>query len=378
MHGITRGLLDAGHQVKVLCISTPKHPLNVTTLPAEYRERTRIEGVFIDTSLNIVDAFTDLVTADNYNISRFFSPDMDIRLTQLLAQEEFDVIHLESLFTTPYLPTLRRYSRARIVLRSHNLEHVIQERIAQGERNILKKPYRRFLAKQLKTYEREVLGRVDGVAAITLADARHLESLGSSTPIVTVPFGLATSEYDAPALDGPPIFFHLGSMDWLPNEEGIRWLLRTVWPRVLRKHPEAKLHLAGNSMPKDLLRAHIPGTVITGHVPDATGYMAQRHVMVVPLFSAGGMRVKIVEGMALGKCVISTPVGAEGIRCTNGENILIAGSAPAFTEMIDRVLTEPELAPRIGENARQLVHREHTNAHAIHELVALYSSLAAT
>lgn len=76
----------------------------------------------------MVDAFTDLVTADNYNISRFFSPDMDIRSIQLLSQEEFDIIHLESLFVTPYIPTLRRYSNARIVLRSHNLEHAIQER----------------------------------------------------------------------------------------------------------------------------------------------------------------------------------------------------------------------------------------------------------
>ena len=116
MHYITRGLLEAGHQVKVLCISTDKHPLKVAAIPEEYRARTGIEGVFVDTSLNVVDAFTDLVTADNYNISRFFSPDMDIRLIQLLSQQEFDIVQLESLFVTPYIPTLRRYSKAPIVL----------------------------------------------------------------------------------------------------------------------------------------------------------------------------------------------------------------------------------------------------------------------
>ena len=113
--------------------------------------------------------------ADNYNISRFFSPDMDIRLIQLLSREEFSIVQLESLFMTPYIPTIRRYSRARIVLRSHNLEHVVQERLAKGERHLLKKPYRRFLAKQLKDYEHEVLGRVDGVAAITPSDAEHFK-----------------------------------------------------------------------------------------------------------------------------------------------------------------------------------------------------------
>ncbi len=375
MHSITQGLLDAGHEVKVLCISTPKHALNVSLLPKEYRERTRIEGIFVDTSLNIVDAFTDLVTADNYNVSRFFSPDMDIRLIQLLGQEEFDIIHLESLFTTPYIPTLRRHSKARIVLRSHNLEHVIQERLAQKEHNILKKPYRRFLARQLKAYEEAVLDQVDAVATITSADARHMESYGSPTPIATVPFGLDPAEYVRPFPEGPPIFFHLGSMDWLPNQEGIRWLLRSVWPRVVQAHPDARLHLAGNRMPKDMIRARMPGTTVTGRVPDAIGYMADRHVMLVPLFSAGGMRVKIIEGMAMGKCVISTPVGAEGIHCTDGENILFADSAAAFAETIDRVIADPPFAAHIGENGRLLVEREHTNAHTIHELVALYSSL---
>ncbi len=375
MYNITRGLLGAGHEVKVLCISTQKHPLKVSAVPAGFREQTRIEGVFVDTSLNVVDAFTDLVTADNYNISRFFSPDMDIRLIQLLSQEQFDIIHLESLFVTPYIPTLRRYSKARIVLRAHNLEHVIQERIAQGERNILKKPYRKFLAKQLRNYEREVLAQVDGVAAITAADAHAMASHGGSTPITTIPFGLDPDEYAVSNPPGPPVFFHLGSMDWLPNEEGIRWLLRTVWPRLLKAHPQAKLHLAGNRMPKDMIRARLPGTTVVGRVPDANRYIAQRHVMLVPLFSAGGMRVKIIEGMAMGKCIISTRIGAEGIDHEPGSNILIADTAAEFTGQMEKVLANPQLIAEIGANAANLVRSRHNNTRIIQELTAFYASL---
>jgi glycosyltransferase involved in cell wall biosynthesis len=375
MHNITRGLLDAGHAVKVLCISTPKHPLKVSAIPDDFREQTRIEGVFVDTSLNVVDAFTDLVTADNYNISRFFSPDMDIRLIQLLSQEEFDIIHLESLFVTPYIPTLRRYSKARIVLRAHNLEHVIQERIAAGERNFIKKPYRKFLAKQLRTYEREVINQVDGVAAITAADAHEMAAHGSKTPITTIPFGLNPAEHQVSNPQGPPIFFHLGSMDWQPNEEGIRWLLRAVWPRLLRSHPEAKLHLAGNRMPKDMIRAKLPGTTVVGRVPDANRYIAQRHVMLVPLFSAGGMRVKIIEGMAMGKCVISTRMGAEGIDHTPGKDILLADTAAEFIEQMEKVLEQPQIAAEIGANAAELVRNRHNNARIIENLVDFYASL---
>ncbi len=375
MHGITMGLLNAGHEVKVLCICTPKHPLDMAAMTKEYREATRVEGIFTDTSLNIVDAFTDLVTADNYNISRFFSPDMDIRLIRLLSAEQFDVVLLESLFVTPYLPTIRRYSHARIVLRSHNLEHVIQERMANSEKNVFKKPYRRFLAKQLKTYELAVLDRVDGVAAITPADADHFAGHGSKTPITTIPFGVDADAYDVSEPTGGPVFFHLGSMDWLPNEEGIRWLLANVWPKVIKAHPKARLHLAGNKMPKDLLALDMPGLHVNGRVPDADMYMSKRHVMVVPLFSAGGMRVKIIEGMAMGKCVISTPVGAEGISCTDGKDILLARTATEMTERIGWIIEEPGRARTIGANARELVRKQYANDRIVRELITFFGDL---
>ncbi len=375
MHNLTRGLLAGGHEVKVLCISTPKHPLDVDAIPRAYADATQIECVFVDTSMNVVDAFTDLVTMDNYNISRFFSADMDIRLIRLLSERRFDVILLESLFATPYIATIRRYTKARIVLRSHNLEHVIQERIATGERNFLKKPYRQFLARQLKKYEMAVLEQVDGVAAISPSDATKFAAHCKSTPIATIPFGVDPAEYDTPPATGTPVFFHLGSMDWLPNEEGIRWLLESVWPKVLKKHPKAKLHLAGNKMPKDLCDSDMEGATVSGRVRNALNWMATRHVMVVPLFSAGGMRVKIIEGMALGKCVISTPIGAEGIDFTDGRDILIAKTAADFAEQMIGLLEDPERATVIGKHARKLVEERYSDRRIVRDLVSFFKSL---
>ncbi|MBL7940926.1 MAG: glycosyltransferase family 4 protein [Flavobacteriales bacterium] len=377
MHNLTRGLLAAGHEVKVLCISTPKNALDLAEVPKDYLERTRIESIYVDTSVNLVDAFTDLVTADNYNISRFFSPDMDIRLIRLLSEEKFDVVQLESLFMTPYIPTIRRYSKARIILRSHNLEHVIQERIAIGERNFLKRPYRKFLAKQLHDYEMSVLDRVDGVAAISPTDAQHFAEHGSNTPIATIPFGVEPSEYRPGDLveKGPPVFFHLGSMDWLPNEEGIRWLLDEVWPKVIAQRPDARLDLAGNKMPQDLLDREQQGVSVKGRVKNALSYMRARQVMVVPLFSAGGMRVKIIEGMALGKAVISTPVGAEGIDHTEGLNILIARNAAEFAAHIIALDETPDYMRMLGSEARKLVETSYSDARIVRDLEAFYTRI---
>jgi glycosyltransferase involved in cell wall biosynthesis len=373
---LTKGMLRAGHELKVLTISTPKHPLVPATVPQELMTRTRMEGIFVDTSINIIDAFTDLVTADNYNISRFFSPDMDIRLIRLLTEERFDVVLLESLFMTPYIPTVRRYSRARIVLRSHNLEHVIQQRIAHGERNPLKRPYRQFLAKQLQRYEMEVLHKVDGVAAISPPDAAHFTSHGTGTPVVTIPFGV---DPDCYPMGSEPMgkggFFHLGSMDWLPNEEGIRWLLNDVWPSVIAQRPQARLHLAGNRMPADLLEANIAGVEVQGRVPDAVAYMQAHPIMVVPLFSAGGMRVKIIEGMAMGRAVISTTIGAEGIACTNGLDILLADDAPGFVAHMVGLVDEPERTRTIGGAAHKLVMERYSEASIARDLSRFFQDL---
>ena len=118
MNNITEGLLKNKCKVKILTISTVKHPFKEELLPKNYLQRTAIEGVFVDTQLNIVDAFSNLVTSDSYNISRFFSPDFDTLLIKTLNNNSFDVIHLESLFMTPYVHTLRKYSSAKVILHS--------------------------------------------------------------------------------------------------------------------------------------------------------------------------------------------------------------------------------------------------------------------
>ena len=254
---------------------------------------------------------------------------------------------------------------------------MIQDRIATGERNFLKRPYRKFLAKQLHDYEMAILDRVDGIAAISPSDAEHFMEHGTKTPISTIPFAVEPTEYkpEVKRKEGPTIFFHLGSMDWLPNEEGVQWLLDEVWPKVLLQRPEAQLHLAGNKMPEALLARTDRGVTIRGRVKNALNYMRSRNVMVVPLFSAGGMRVKIIEGMALGKAVISTPIGAEGIDHTEGLNILIARNASEFAAHIVALDEDPEYRKMLGDEARKLVERSYSDDRIVKDLVAFYTRL---
>ena len=376
MNNITTGLMSLGHRVTVLTIFTHKHPLTFSELPASYSESTNIQGVFVDTEINLADAFSSLITRDSYNVSRFFSTDFDIRLTRILRKEKFDVIHLESLFMTPYIATCRRNSSAKIVLRSHNLEFVIWERIAGGTKNLARRTYIKYLSKKLREYELSVLDQVDGIAAISSADKTKYESLGISKPIVTIPFGIDLDNYELDEKTAPELaLFHLGSMDWMPNLEAVLWFLDDVWPLVNKAQPNLKLYLAGRQMPEDLKSRSLPNLEIVGEVENAKSFMRSKAIMVVPLLSASGIRVKIIEGMALGKAIVSTSIGGEGIDYTDGVNIQIADTPAQFVEKIKLLCNSAALLDAQGKEARKLVEAVFDNRVLSQNLVDFYKFL---
>ncbi len=375
MNNITAGLMQAGHEVRLLTIYTHKHDLELDKLSQEYIDRTKIQGIHVDTRVNLVDAFSSLITQDSYNISRFFSADFDIKLSQLLTQENFDIVHLESLFMTPYIATIRRFSDAKVVLRSHNLEYIIWERVAQGTKNPAKRAYLKYLSKKLKEYELDVITQMDGIASISKEDADNYRSLGLKKPLVNIPFGIDLEKYQASESAPEVALFHLGAMDWRPNIEGVLWFLDEVWPRVHAAHPKLKFYLAGRHMPKELTESTYPNVEVLGEVPSAIDFMNSKQIMVVPLLSAGGIRVKIIEGMALKKNVISTPIGAEGINAENQRDLHLAESPDDFVKAINQLLQNPEAAKAQGTSARKIVEECFDNRVLTQELVDFYKDL---
>ncbi len=376
MNNITRGLLDAGHKVKILTIFTQKHDFDPDVLPQEYLDSTSIEGVYIDTHINAVDAFSNFVTSDSYHISRFFSTDYDIKLSKLLQREDFDIIHLESLFMTPYLATIRRLCTTPVVLRSHNLEYVIWEKIARGANNIAKRLYLNYLSKKLRTYEMSMLNEVSGIAAISEEDKKRFLALGVKKRIRTIPFGVQLKDYPMLQDSKPELaLFHLGAMDWEPNLEGILWFLEHIWPAILTKHPQLKLYLAGRNMPEEIMKSNHQGVVMCGEVESAIQFMQSKAIMIVPLLSAGGIRVKIIEGLALGKAVISTTLGAEGLDCTDGKNIVLADRKEDWLKAVDDMMAHPEKITALGASGREHAQQHFDNILITQSLIQFYQEL---
>lgn len=376
MNTVTNGLIESGCTVKVLTIETAKHLLNKEILPDWYKEKTNIESVYVDTSINMVDAFSSLITSDSYNVSRFFSPDFDRKLIQVLRENKFDIIHLESLFMTPYIHTIRRASKAKIILRSHNLEYIIWENLARGTKNLPKKTYLKILSRQLKKYELNVLKDVDGIAAISYEDHKKYLSLKSNKPIVNIPFGVDLKNYlPSGKVVEPNSIFHIGAMDWKPNVEGVDWFIKNVWPLLQQKNKFLKFYLAGKAMPDRYKELESQQIYCLGEVPDAKQFMDSKQIMVVPLLSAGGIRVKIIEGFAMKKCIVSTKKGAEGIDYKNGTNILIADEPNDFAKAVLSLVENQNNYNELALQARNLAENHYDNKLLTRDLLNFYYSI---
>jgi glycosyltransferase involved in cell wall biosynthesis len=375
MDNLTQGLLQLGHKVKVLTIYTHKHDLNLEQLPEEYIQQTDIEGVFVDTRINLVDAFTAFMTNDSYHVNRFFSPDMDIKIDRLLRKHQFDIIHLESLFMTPYLGTIKRRSKAPVVLRAHNIEYTIWEKIAIGTKNPVKKAYINHLARQLKEYELNMFNFVDGIATISESDKIRMLQLGVRQPIRTISFGIDLNKYHPLNPPQDVSLFHLGAMDWEPNIEGLTWFIENIWPHIHQHFPQLKLNLAGRNMPDKFIQLQVPGVQVIGEVEDAHGFMSQHAIMVVPLLSGGGIRVKIIEGMALGKAIVSSTIGAIGIEDHHTESLKIADSVQEWINALEPLVSNTEEVKIQGQKARAFAESNFDNVKITKALIQFYRDI---
>ena len=378
MNSIVMGLLEAGHQVKIMAVNSKKFNVQPEDIPDEYRKKTGIELIDVDLRVRPVQAFANLFSSKSYHVERFISKDFTNRLIEVLKADFYDVVQLETLYMTPYIETIRKYSKALIVLRAHNVEHLIWERVTKRTRFFLKRAFLNHLTKTLRNYELTAIDKVDGIAAITRKDAAFFRKY-CATPTIDIPYGVYPEDFHPNyEVSDPPQFYHIGSMNWIPNTEGIRWFIDNCMESVVAKVPGFVFHLAGRNMPSWLTDMKDPHVDVIGEVSDAKEFVANHDVAIVPLLSGSGIRIKIIESMALGKTVITTQVGAEGILYDEDINIIIADNKAQMAEAIRRINEHPAMAEEIGKAARKLVEEVYDNRKIIGRLLLFYEQIKPT
>ncbi len=362
-----------GHQVTVLAMNTSKHYFDTKDLPDEIKELAYFITVRVDNRINPLHAFLNLFTNRSYHVQRFISGEYRRILVSLLKKKTYDIIQLEGLYLSPYVETIREHSRASVVMRSHNVEHEIWERITANKAFSFKNLYLKILSKRLKKYEASKLNKYDLLVPITEKDAHNIKKLGCTKPVFTSQAGidLELLRPDGVELDFPSLF-HIGALDWIPNQEGIKWFLKNIWSKLYISHPNLKFYIAGRGDSSWLEKIKYPNVEILGEIEDAYGFMRSKAIMVVPLFAGSGMRIKIMEGMALGKTIISTTIGAEGIEHVDKENILIANTPSDFITVITKCIENRDMVDKIGRNARKFVENNYDNTKIVKALSVYY------
>ncbi|HEX5111994.1 MAG TPA: glycosyltransferase family 4 protein [Saprospiraceae bacterium] len=374
---LCRELKNMGADITLLCLNTSKHYTNPAALPPEYNYFSAIHTVDLDNSIKPWKAFTSFVSGESYHIRRFKSALFTTKLIEILKQEKFDIIQLETLYLAPYVSTIREYSDAKVVMRAHNVEHEIWERITQNTSSNLKKWYLNLLTRQLREYEIGQFPVYDYLVTLTDRDLQLFRKKGYTNGASAAPIGLDITgyPYTQPQFGPEMSICFIGSLDWMPNLEGLEWFLANVWPKINQRWPKVSFHIAGRNTPKSLLEIKLKNVTVHGEVEDAGEFLNKHAVMIVPLFSGSGMRVKIVEGMLIGKLIISTTIGKEGIDGEHQKELLVADNVQAFVDAIDFCIKHPDQAGEIAKNAEAKALAQFNPRQVAEHMMGIYEEL---
>jgi len=369
-----KGLVNLGHEVSLVALNAKKNNHENHLPDDDLVPKIKYRAYDIDTTVTLFGVAINLFSKTSFNIDRYYDPGFERLLISEVRNTAYDIIQFEGLLVSLYLPAVRKYSRAKLVYRAHNIENQIWERLSQQKVDPFKKSYLRMHSRRIKNYELEQLTKFDAIAVFTQQDKTTIQGYGIKAPVEIIPVGLRLEKYvpDYSKTEFPSLFF-LGSLDWLPNREGIEWFLDNFFKDLTDGDLPVRLYVAGNDIPDRFDDYEALGKIfIQGEVDDALEFVNSKAIMIVPLLSAGGMRVKIVEGMAMQKCIISTSLGAEGINFKNGSNILIANNREEFFDAMQRCITDEEYCKHVGRNARRLIEKEHDIKVVTEHLVRFY------
>ena len=276
-----------------------------------------------------------------FAVSNFADAAVRRHVTTWLNEKRFDVAVCDFLVATINFP---RTLATPTVLFQHNVESSLWKRRVSTESNPVRRLAYKLEAVKMDRYERREVRRFHSIIAVSEHDRKQMLEMGASE-VTVVPTGVDTQKYQVspPATANPPRIVFTGSMDWEPNIDAVNYFCREILPGVQKELPRALFQIVGRKPPTSVKRLACDYVQVTGTVPSVSDYLRDATVVVVPLRAAAGTRLKIFEAMAMGKAVISTSIGAEGLAVHNGSDIILADEPAAFANAIVRLTCDSGL-----------------------------------
>lgn len=361
-----RAWVRAGAEVHLASLNPKKSRVDARALPVDLRQKVQVHSFDIDTDVTPWGASSNLLGERPYHISRFYRKDIAHYLERLLQEVQFDVAQWEGPFMGEYLSHFQQTTTTHW-LRAHNVEHRIWMRMAERSTNPLKRWYLKIQANRLKKFELDFAQKMQALLAISEVDALFFETeIPQLQSMVWLP-GVDVQAY--PHWNNPEAdcITTLASFDWEPNREGVNWFLEEVLPLI---RPEVKIKIGGRNMPADWKKNS--RVEWTEDVNDAKAFVLQGAVNFIPLWSGSGIRIKMVEGAAMGIPMVATSIAAEGSGLQHEKELIIADDAHAFAVAIHRLLDDAKLRKEYSLHARTFAEKHYDLASLGQNLMDFY------
>ena len=374
MASMVYGFIASDWELSVFALNTRKHRKSADDVPDEVRDRFRLQLFEVDNRPTVAGAISNLLfSRQSYAVSRFFYRELAEAIQQELREHRYDVVQVEGLSMAVYLPTIRAAFQGSIVYRAHNIENRIWLRAAKNESNLLKRIYVQLQAKRLKSFEKSILKEFSAIVPITHIDAEVLSSYAPGVPMRTAYTGLKIAGNALVEMPENADFFFVGAFDWLPNLQGVNWFMEAVWPEIKKAIPKSTFHILGRHCPESISNAE--GVVVHQDRPTASAFFAEHSILLVPLQSGSGLRIKIVEALAAGRPVVSTSVGEEGIAATEAEGLFVADEPRAFAEKAIELFRNAERRRAAGRGGRAFAEKHFDRDAIARDLTDFYGGL---
>lgn len=346
------------HDVTYLCNLLPEEQLSCSVQKMEELGVRVVAIPWNESSRQSVRFYAELaancLNSRPYNVEKDFDERLRHRAQELLNAEGYDLVICDFVQMAANAIGL---NGPPMLLFQHNVEAEIFERHAQQDRGVLRRAFMGYQARKMSRFEGQAGLAFDAVIAVSDRDSQQYAQRYGWNHVHTIDTAVDVDFYqpDASTVD-PDLVIFVGSMDWLPNVDGVEFLVREIWPKVRSERPHARLQIVGRHPTPAVRRLNgFEGIEVTGAVRDVRPYYRQAAVVVVPLRIGGGTRIKIYEAMAMAKPVISTSIGAEGLNFIEDKHLEIADQSKLFAEKVVRLLNDDKRRQQIGDEAREHV-----------------------
>lgn len=327
----------------------------------ELEKCIKLQGLYSysrDTKNNLIGIFINLFCKIPYTINKYYDYKIYKKVEEIIKEKNIDIVFIDHLHMAFYGKLIKeKFSEIKLILREHNTEYIFWERIFKEEKNALKKVIFWWQYLKVLQYEKEITDIFDKCLMISPMDQINLKKINSNTKTVVIPTAVDIQDYKLPQVTEiiPYSMLYIGSFSWLPNLQGILWFLKEVWPEIIEEFSDTKIFVVGKNPPDEIIRFKGKNVIVTGYVNDVKPWIAKAEIFLVPLFSGGGIRIKILEAMAMRKPIVSTSIGAEGIDVNNMKDIIIADNKEKFVRSIKLLFDNKKIRVNLSKNSIKLI-----------------------